>query len=136
MARIFYVVIIKLMPEKTFYQRMEGRFESLVGAALKLYGHPLTFVAALILVIFFLIKGSDNYTNMRDFIRDLILSISFLSFFLIQRAVNKSTTATHIKVNELIASHDKASNELIQIEEKTETELEELKEKHKPLSQK
>lgn len=124
------------MPEKTFYQRMEGRFESLVGAALKLYGHPLTFVAALILVIFFLIKGSDNYTNMRDFIRDLILSISFLSFFLIQRAVNKSTTATHIKVNELIASHDKASNELIQIEEKTETELEELKEKHKPLSQK
>lgn len=123
------------MPEKTFYQRMEGRFESLVGAALKLYGHPLTFVAALILVIFFLIKGGDNYTNLRDFIRDLILCISFLSFFLIQRAVNKSTTAIHIKVNELIASHDKASNELIQIEEKTETELEALKEKHKPLSQ-
>ena len=124
------------MPEKTFYHRIEGRFESLVGAALKLYGHPLTFVAALIMVIFFLIKGADNYTNLRDFIRDIILCISFLSFFIIQRAVNKSTTAIHIKVNELIASHDKASNELIQIEEKTETELEELKEKHKPLSQK
>lgn len=119
------------MPEKTFYQRIEGWFEGLVGAALKLYGHPFTFVVALILVIFFLIKGADNYTNLRDFIRDVILCISFLSFFIIQRAVNKSTTAIHIKVNELIAIHDKASNELLTIEEKTGTELEELADKHK-----
>jgi len=123
------------VPEKTFYQRIEERFEELVGGALKLYGHPFTFMAALILVIFFLIKGVDNYSNLRDFIRDVILCISFLSFFIIQRVVNKSTTAIHIKVNELIASHDKASNELIQIEEKTETELEELKEKHKQVSE-
>ena len=134
-ARIFDVVIIKLMAEKTFYQRMEGRFENLVGAALKLYGHPLTFIAALILVIFFLIKGANNHTNVRDFTRDLILCISFLSFFIIQRAVNKSTTAIHIKIDELIASHDKANNELLAIEEKTETELEELKEKNKPMTQ-
>ena len=119
------------MPGKTLYQRIEGGFEGLVGAALKLYGHPFTFVAALILVIFFLIKGVDNYTNLRDFIRDSILCISFLSFFIIQRAVNKSTTAIHIKVNELIASHDKANNELLTIEEKTGTELEELADKHK-----
>jgi len=119
------------MPEKTFYQRIEGRFEGLVGAALKLYGHPLTFVAALVLVIFFLIKGADNYSNLRDFIRDVILCISFLSFFIIQRAVNKSTTAIYIKVNELIATHDKANNELLTIEEKTGTELEELADKHK-----
>ena len=119
------------MPEKTFYQRIEGWFEGLVGGALKLYGHPFTFVAALILVIFFLVKGADNYSNLRDFIRDIILSISFLSFFIIQRAVNKSTTAIHIKVNELIATHDKANNELLTIEEKTGTELEELADKHK-----
>ena len=119
------------MPEKTFYQRIEGRFEGLVGAALKLYGHPFTFVVALVLVIFFLIKGADNYSNLRDFIRDVILCISFLSFFIIQRAVNKSTTAIYIKVNELIATHDKANNELLTIEEKTGTELEELADKHK-----
>lgn len=119
------------MPAKTFYQRIEGSFEGLVGAALKLYGHPVTFVAALILVIFFLVKGADNFSNLRDFIRDVILCISFLSFFIIQRAVNKSTTAIHIKVNELIATHDKASNELLTIEEKTGTELEELADKHK-----
>jgi low affinity Fe/Cu permease len=119
------------MPEKTFYQRIEGWFEGLVGAALKLYGHPFTFVAALVLMLFFLIKGADNYSNLRDFIRDVILCISFLSFFIIQRAVNKSTTAIHIKVNELIAIHDKANNELLTIEEKTGTELEELADKHK-----
>ena len=119
------------MPEKTFYQRIEGWFEDLVSAALKLYGHPFTFVAALILVIFFLIKGAISYSNLRDFIKDIILCISFLSFFIIQRAVNKSTTAIHIKVNELIATHDKASNELLTIEEKTGTELEELADKHK-----
>ena len=119
------------MPDKTFYQRVEGRFEGLVGAALKIYGHPFTFAAAVILVIFFLIKGADNYTNLRDFIRDCILCISFLSFFIIQRAMNKSTTATNIKVNELIATHDKANNELVTIEEKTATELEELADQHK-----
>lgn len=119
------------MEEKTFYQRIEGLFENMVGAALKIYGHPLTFIAALILVIFFLIKGADNYTNLRDLVRDIILCISFLSFFIIQRAVNKSTAATHIKMNELIASHDKANNELLTIDEKTETELQELANKHK-----
>jgi len=119
------------MEGKSFYQRIEGLFENMVGAALKIYGHPLTFIAALILVIFFLVKGADNYTNLRDLVRDIILCISFLSFFIIQRAVNKSTTATHIKMNELIASHDKASNELLTIDEKTGTELEELATKHK-----
>lgn len=121
----------KIMEGKTFYQRIEGLFENMVGAALKIYGHPLTFIAALILVIFFLIKGADNYTNLRDLARDIILCISFLSFFIIQRAVNKSTAAINIKMNELIASHDKANNELLTIDEKTETELEELASKHK-----
>jgi len=45
--------------------------------------------------------------------------------------MNKSTTATNIKVNELIATHDKANNELVTIEEKTATELEELADQHK-----
>ena len=119
------------MQEKTFYQRVEGLFENMVGTALKIYGHSFTFITAFILVIFFLVKGADNYTNLRDLVRDIILCISFLSFFIIQRAVNKSTAAIHIKMNELIASHDKANNELLTIDEKTETELEELATKHK-----
>ena len=119
------------MKEKTTYQRIEQWFESMVGIALKIYGHPFTFVIALLLVIFFLLQSIKNYANLQDLVRDIILSITFLSFFIIQRAVNKTTTAIRIKMNELIASHDKASNELLAIEEKTETELEELADKHK-----
>ena len=112
--------------------RLETVFENLVGTALKIYGHPVTFILAFILVIFFLFQSLFHYTGSRDFIRDIILCISFLSFFIIQRAVNKTTASTQIKINELIASHDKARNELIAIDEKTETELEELKDMHKP----
>jgi low affinity Fe/Cu permease len=117
--------------EKTTYQRIEQWFESMVGIALKIYGHPLTFVVALLFVIFFLVQSIKNYTHLQDVVRDVILSITFLSFFIIQRAVNKTTAALRIKINELIASHDKASNDLLAIEEKTETELEELADKHK-----
>jgi len=116
--------------EKTTYQRIEQWFESMVGIALKIYGHPFTFVVALLVVIFFFVQSVKNYVHLQDLVRDIILSISFLSFFIIQRAVNKTTTAIRIKINELIASHDKASNDLLAIEEKTESELEELADKH------
>ena len=118
------------MKEKTTYQRIEQWFESMVGIALKIYGHPFTFVVAFLLVIFFLVQSVKNYIHLQDLVRDIILSISFLSFFIIQRAVNKTTTAIRIKMNELIASHDKASNDLLAIEEKTESELEELADEH------
>ena len=118
------------MKEKSTYQRIEQWFESMVGIALKIYGHPFTFVVALLLVIFFLVQSIKNYANLQDLVRDIILSITFLSFFIIQRAVNKTTTAIRIKINELIASHDKASNDLLAIEEKTESELEELADEH------
>jgi len=123
------------MKEKTTYQRIEQWFESMVGIALKIYGHPFTFVVALLLVIFFLVQSIKNYANLQDLVRDIILSITFLSFFIIQKAVNKTTTAIRIKMNELIASHDKASNDLLTIEEKTESELEELADKHKDIHQ-
>jgi len=119
------------MKEKTIYQRLEQWFESMVGIALKIYGHPFTFVVALLLVMFFLAQSIKNDTHLEDLVRDIILSITFLSFFIIQRAVNKTTTAIGIKINELIASHDKASNDLLIIEEKTESELDELADKHK-----
>jgi hypothetical protein len=53
----------------------------MVGIALKIYGHPFTFVVALLLVIFFLGQSIKNYTHLQDIVRDVILSITFLSFF-------------------------------------------------------
>ncbi len=115
-------------------KRFETAFENLVGTALRIYGHPLTFILAFVLVIFFLFQSFTDGSGLRDLIRDIILCTSFLSFFIIQRAVNKTTASIQIKINELISAHDKARNEIITIDEKTETELEELKKIHKPSS--
>jgi len=120
-----------LMKEKTTNQRIEQWFESMVSIALKIYGHPFTFVIAFFLVLFFLAQSIKNYTYLQELIRDIILSITLLSFFIIQKAVNKTSASIRIKINELILSHDKANNDLLGIEEKTETELEELTDKHK-----
>ena len=119
------------MKEKTTFQRIEQGFEGLVNLALRIFGHPFTFMVALLLAGFFLVQSIKNYTHLQDVIRDIILSITFLSFFILQKAGNKTTAAIGIKINELIATHDKASNELIAIEEKTETELIELADEHK-----
>ena len=46
--------------------------------------------------------------------------------FLIQKAQNKDSKAIQIKLNELIASYEKASNRLVDIEDLTEAELDQL----------
>jgi low affinity Fe/Cu permease len=47
--------------------------------------------------------------------------------FVIQQSQNKETTAIQLKLNELIASNEKASNRLVDIEDLTEEELMVLK---------
>jgi low affinity Fe/Cu permease len=43
--------------------------------------------------------------------------------FLLQQTQNKDTAAIHLKLNELLASHEYASNRLIAIEDLSEEEL-------------
>lgn len=52
--------------------------------------------------------------------------ITFLMVFLIQKAQNKDSKAIQIKLNELIATHERASNRIVDIEDLTEDELDEL----------
>ena len=47
--------------------------------------------------------------------------------FIIQQSQNKDTTAIQLKLNELIASNEKASNRLVDIEHLTDEELQVLK---------
>jgi low affinity Fe/Cu permease len=115
----------------SFYSKTEAWFEKLVTIVLRIYGHPLTFLIALAVVIFFLVDKNFYRQSSHDIVRDLMLSITFLSFFLIQKAVNKYTTTIHIKMNELVTAQDRANNELVNIEEKTEEELKEIAEKYK-----
>jgi low affinity Fe/Cu permease len=49
--------------------------------------------------------------------------ITFLMVFLIQKSQNKDSKAVHLKLNELIASHQGTSNRMVNIEDLSEQEL-------------
>ncbi|MBB6107729.1 Low affinity Fe/Cu permease [Mucilaginibacter lappiensis] len=53
--------------------------------------------------------------------------ITFLMVFLIQKSQNKDSKAIHLKLNELLASHEGTSNRIVDIESLTEKELDELR---------
>jgi len=110
----------------SFYRNLEKKFEKFAEAALRVYGNSLTFIVAIILVMIFLANKKFYKQDFHDCIRDIILCITFLSFFIIQKAFNKYSTVIHLKMNELVASHDNASNRMVNIEQKTELELQEL----------
>ncbi|MBW8358473.1 MAG: low affinity iron permease family protein [Weeksellaceae bacterium] len=61
--------------------------------------------------------------------------ITFLMVFLIQKAQNKDSKAIQIKLNELIAAHEKASNRIVDIEDLTEKELDKLHRYYEKLSE-
>lgn len=111
---------------KSLYRNIERGFEKLTSFLIRIYGNSLTFIIALGLVIFFLLNKKFYEQDLHDAIKDIILSITFLSFFIIQKSVNRFSIALHLKINELVAAHDKASNRMINVEEKTEEELTEL----------
>jgi low affinity Fe/Cu permease len=111
---------------KETYDKIESLFEKFVNLALKIYGSAITFFIAVIAVIVFVSTKVFYKQNLHDIIRDMITCITFLSFFIIQKAFNKYTAASHLKINELVASHDQASNEVINVEHKTEAELKEM----------
>jgi low affinity Fe/Cu permease len=54
--------------------------------------------------------------------------VTFLMVFLIQQSQNKDSVAVHIKLNELLASHELASNRVVSIEDLDEADLGRLRE--------
>ncbi|HRO41555.1 MAG TPA: low affinity iron permease family protein [Flavipsychrobacter sp.] len=92
-------------------------------------GRPAAFITAFLIIIVWAISGpffgfSDTWQLV---INTGTTIITFLMVFVIQQSQNKDTIALQLKLNELIASSDKASNRLIDIEDLTEEELQTLK---------
>jgi len=88
-------------------------------------GRPMTLVIAFLVIVIWAITGpifqySDTWQLV---INTGTTIITFLMVFIIQQSQNKDTTALQLKLNELIASNEKASNRLIDIEDLTEREL-------------
>ncbi|RMZ61112.1 low affinity iron permease family protein [Chryseobacterium nematophagum] len=103
-------------------------FEKFSNWATKFTGSPHAFIGATIIVIVWAISGPIfNYSETWQLVINTGTTIiTFLMVFLIQKSQNKDSKAIQIKLNELIASHEKASNRIVDIEELTEKELDQL----------
>jgi len=78
---------------------------------------------ALCTVIYWLSNKRFFIQDIHSQIGDVILGVAFLSLFIIQKSFNRFSASLHLKVNELIASHEPANNSVMNAEEKTEHEL-------------
>jgi low affinity Fe/Cu permease len=108
------------------YLRIELIFEKLTLIVTRILGNSITFILALILVVFWwstnLFTSKDTHQN----IGDIIFGTTFLSLFVIQKSFNRYSALVHLKINELISSHEPANNSVMNTAEKTEQEIREL----------
>jgi low affinity Fe/Cu permease len=114
----------------SIYKRIENAFEKASGGMARVFSNVLMFLAAAILIICWFWVHDWQQMTLTDSIRDIILAITFLSFFIIQRSFSHFSQALHLKLNELVAAHENARNLIIKAEEKTDEELKELAKEH------
>lgn len=108
------------------YSFTEKTFERLVSLATAILGNSITFILAFGLVLFWWINNIFTTRDIHQIIGDIIFGTTFLSLFIIQKSFNKFSGSLHLKINELVSSHETASNSVINAEEKTEREITEL----------
>lgn len=106
-----------------------GVFDRFSKKVTKATGSPFAFILAFLVVIVWALLGpvfgfSDTWQLV---INTGTTIITFLMVFVIQQSQNKDTMALQLKLNELIASSERASNRLVDIEDLTEDELDKLK---------
>jgi low affinity Fe/Cu permease len=111
---------------KSIYRQTESGFEKLASLAIAILGNSITFIIAFCLVIFWLSNKQFYSQDIHSSIGDVILGVAFLSLFIIQKSFNRFSASLHLKVNELVASHDPAKNAVINVEGKTEHEIKEI----------
>ncbi|WP_337045146.1 low affinity iron permease family protein [Emticicia sp. 17c] len=114
-----------------------GFFDQFSKKVTKATGSPYAFVSAFLVIIIWAVSGplfsfSDTWQLV---INTGTTIITFLMVFIIQQSQNKDTIALQIKLNELIASSEKASNRLIDIEDLTEDELDKAKKFYRKLAE-
>ena len=116
------------------YRHLENVFEKLTSKATSILGNSITFIVALITVIYWLSNKQFYTQNIHESIGDVILGITFLSLFIIQKTFNHFSAALHLKINELVLTHEPARNAVLNIEKKTELEITELQKEYSELA--
>jgi low affinity Fe/Cu permease len=107
---------------------LKERFRALAHLTAECTGSPAAFLVALLLVIVWLITGpyfrySDSWQLV---INTGTTIVTFLMVFLIQNTQNRDTREIHLKLDELIRSHEPARNLFMNLEHLSDEELDEL----------
>jgi len=103
-------------------------FEKFSNWATNATGSSTAFILAIAIIIIWGVTGPVfNYSDTWQLIINTGTTIvTFLMVFLIQKSQNKDSKAVHLKLNELLASHQGASNRMVNLEDLTEKELDQL----------
>jgi low affinity Fe/Cu permease len=112
-------------PNASRKRRAYGFFERFAARASRASGSSAGFVLAALAVVVWAISGPMfGFSQTWQLVINTGTTIvTFLMVFLIQHAQNKDSRAVHLKLNELIASHEYASNRLVAIEDLDEESL-------------
>lgn len=120
---------------QNIYSVMENTFEKLVSLATAMLGNSITFVLAFCLVLYWWINNIFTTRDVHQIVGDIIFGTTFLSLFIIQKSFNRFSGSLHLKVNELVSSHESANNSVINSEGKTEREITELSREYADLAE-
>lgn len=98
------------------------RFASRVTAGV---GSPWAFALALLSVLMWGFTGPMFHFSetWQMVVNTGTTIITFLMVFLIQQSQNKDALAVHIKLNELLAAHERTSNRVVAVEDMDEADL-------------
>ncbi|GGD80172.1 hypothetical protein GCM10011514_50220 [Emticicia aquatilis] len=118
---------------KNTYRHLERIFEKITGFVTAILGSSITFILALVMIMFWFTNRDFANQELNESIRDLIHGVTFLSLFVIQKEFNRFSGSLHIKVNELVVSSEIANNSVMNVEHKTELEIQELQKEYTDL---
>lgn len=112
-------------------------FEKASSGITKAVGSSTAFLLAVTVIILWAVTGPIfHYSDTWQLVINTGTTIiTFLMVFIIQQSQNKDSLAIQLKLNELIASDEKASNRLIVVEDLSQEELEILKKFYIQLSE-
>ena len=120
---------------KNIYGHTERGFEKLTSVATDVLGNSITFIIAVCTVIFWLSNKRFYTQDIHACTGDVILGVTFLYLFIIQKSFIHFSASLHLKVNELVASHLSARNAVMNAEEKSEAEITELSKEYADLAE-
>ncbi len=113
------------------------KFEKISSAITRAVGTSTAFLLAIVIILAWAVTGPIfHYSDTWQLVINTGTTIiTFLMVFIIQQSQNKDSQAVQLKLNELIASDERASNRLIVVEDLTQEELDVLKKFYVKLSQ-